>query len=331
MPKCLLIHTAFVGDVILALPLAESLSKTYEVSILARPFALDLKPALPYVRRVIPYDKYRADRGLKGLAALLGEVRAQKFDACICAHRYARSAFITRLSGAPVRVGYASAGFSMFYTHTVPYDVSVHEHLRHLRLLQPLDIERKRKGSLLAVPDVILDRVRHDAGDDGPWICMAPGSVWASKRWSAERFAITGRELSRDFRIVLLGSPGEKQLCDQVASSIPGSMNLAGQTSLLDAAAWLAGSRLFVGNDSGLGHLAGALDIPVCTIFGSTSASLGFAPMGTKVHLVDNPLPCKPCSRHGVDACPQNLDFRCLDTASVDQVLGACRNLLENQ
>jgi len=102
------------------------------------------------------------------------------------------------------------------------------------------------------------------------WLALGPGARWAPKRWPAAAFRALVEQLQAQFDgIVLLGSPADVDSCQQIAGqrALP-CLNLAGNTSLLQAAAVLQRAALFVGNDSGLGHLAAACNTPTLTVFG---------------------------------------------------------------
>ena len=102
------------------------------------------------------------------------------------------------------------------------------------------------------------------------WLALGPGARWAPKRWPAAAFRALVERLQAEFdAVVLLGGMEDADSCQQIAGqrALP-CLNLAGKTSLLQAAAVLQRAALFVGNDSGLGHLAAACNTPTLTVFG---------------------------------------------------------------
>jgi ADP-heptose:LPS heptosyltransferase len=102
------------------------------------------------------------------------------------------------------------------------------------------------------------------------WLALGPGANWAPKRWPAGHFCKLVGQLQEQFdAVILLGSQADQLICKQVTDKLPlPCINLAGNTDLLQAAAILAQAQLFVGNDSGLGHLAAASGTPTVTVFG---------------------------------------------------------------
>ncbi|MGE3847161.1 MAG: glycosyltransferase family 9 protein [Gammaproteobacteria bacterium] len=101
------------------------------------------------------------------------------------------------------------------------------------------------------------------------WLAVAPGANYAGKKWPREAFADLLRRAAGDVdAVVLLGSAEDEVDAKHLAAAGPHARNLAGRTSLLEAAALLARCRAFVGNDSGLGHMAAAVGVPTLTVFG---------------------------------------------------------------
>ena len=105
------------------------------------------------------------------------------------------------------------------------------------------------------------------------WLCIGPGANWDKKIWPPDRYALAARHLSGEFdALVLLGSAADNRQAEQVApnAGLP-CVNLCGRTTLLQAAAVMARMTLFIGNDSGLGHISAAVNTPSFTLFGPGS------------------------------------------------------------
>jgi ADP-heptose:LPS heptosyltransferase len=150
-----------------------------------------------------------------------------------------------------------------------------------------------------------------------------PGSVWASKSWPAAHFRATVlRARAEGFDTVVLGSQEEAGLCAGVAGEE--AVNLAGRTSLKEAAAFLRGAHGAIGNDSGLSHLAAACGTPVLALYGPTDPG-GSAPWGPKVKILRREgVPCAPCFK---PACAVE-GHPCLDGLAPDGVWDAFAELL---
>jgi ADP-heptose:LPS heptosyltransferase len=130
-------------------------------------------------------------------------------------------------------------------------------------------------------------RAAHLLPPGPPVIALGPTANWTGKVWPPERFAELFQALARGplagARAAVLAGPGaqERALAAPVLAAIPGAIDLAGRLSLAEAAACLARAALFVGNDSGLMHLAAAAGAPTLGLFGPTSAA-EYAPAGRR-------------------------------------------------
>jgi heptosyltransferase-3 len=151
--------------------------------------------------------------------------------------------------------------------------------------------------------------------EGGPIIGLGPTANWSGKVWPADRFAALFRALALpDARAAIFAGPGEAEraMAAPVLAALPGAIDLAGCLSLPEAAACLARCRLFVGNDSGLMHLAAAAGAPTLGLFGPTPAS-EYAPSGRRTAAVIAPGP---------------LGHSPITDLSVEQVLASARTLL---
>ncbi len=152
---------------------------------------------------------------------------------------------------------------------------------------------------------------------DGPYIALGPTANWSGKIWPADRFVALFRALEPALpgaRAAIFAGPGEAEraMAAPVLAALPGAVDLAGRLSLPEAAACLARCRLFVGNDSGLMHLAAAAGTRTLGLFGPTSAS-EYAPSGRRTAAVVAP---GPAGRSPIEGL------------AVDQVLASARGLL---
>ena len=130
---------------------------------------------------------------------------------------------------------------------------------------------------------------------EGPVLGLGPTANWAGKAWPAERFALVARGLAAGrpgLRVAVFGGPGpaERAMAAPLLGALPGAVDLVGQVSLAEAAACLRRCALFVGNDSGLMHLAAAAGAPVLGLFGPSRAS-EYAPQGARAGFVAAPGP----------------------------------------
>ncbi len=158
-----------------------------------------------------------------------------------------------------------------------------------------------------------------------PLFGVSPGSVWATKRWLPGRYAELIRRLAEKYgyRSVLFGSSGDRPLCDEIAAeSGVDPLNAAGALTLLQSAALAARCTAVVSNDTGMSHVAAAMDTPVVAVFGPTVPAFGFVPHGPGHQVVEIPLDCRPCSSHGGNRCPIGT-HDCMRGIAVERVIEA--------
>ena len=334
----LLIQSAFLGDTLLTLPLARDARAALpgaRLTVLTLPSLADLFRGSPWVDEVLVDDKRGTHGGVRGPWRLAAQLAPRRFDLAIIPHRSFRSALLAYLAGIPRRVGFSSSAGRWLLTDRVPFTWLMHDLERNLALLKPLapGLRLRDDESLYLTADAgsraAMDARLAAAGipADAPVVGVHPGSAWPTKRWLPERFA----ELCRRFsahgeRVVLVGGPGDKELCARVAEGT-GALNWAGATTIDDLKALMPRLSLFVTNDSGPMHLATGSGVPTLALFGPTTRELGFFPYGPGHRVLEADLPCRPCGLHGAKECPEG-HFLCMKLLTTDQAWSAAREML---
>ncbi len=344
LDRVLVFHTAFPGDIVLALPLLQTLRAQQGVSrvaVVVTPSAAGLLENHPAVDDVIVYDKRGNDRGMSGVLRLSRRLRARQYDVALVPHRSLRSAATAFLAGISRRVGFTTSAGRWLLTDRVRYNRHDHEVQRNLKLLGPLGLRPPEYGTPSLYPDdrdrEVVERLlrgyqsRSPRFDPGRLVALAPGSVWTTKRWPQERYEELGRSLvTGGFSVALIGGPEDRQLCESIAEAVSPEAVLiaAGDLSLLQSAELIRRCRVAVSNDSAPMHLAVAVRTPVIAIFGPTVPEFGFAPRGEHDIVLGVPhLACRPCSIHGGASCPIK-SFDCMVDISAETVCNHIQNLL---
>jgi heptosyltransferase II len=333
VPSTLVIQTSFLGDTVLTTPLLAQLARRGPVDIVATPAAAALLADHPAVRSVIAYDKRGADRGLGGFLSLARRLRASHYEVAFLAQGSWRSAALALVAGIPSRVGFATSAGRLLYSKRVPYRDDLHHAARLLMLarpngrepsldelrptLQPDDGERASVDSFLT---------RHGVIGREPLIALAPGSVWATKRWPY--YSELARELSDAARIVIVGGTDDTELARAIVAAVPTAIDATGQLSLLASAELIGRVAALVTNDSAPLHLGSAMGTPTVSIFGPTVPEFGFGPLAPRAVIVGHQaMPCRPCDRHGPQRCPLG-HFRCMRELDPAMVAEHVRSLL---
>ena len=311
----LILQTAFLGDVVLATALAEKLHGVYpdaSIDFMVRKGNESLLQGHPFLRQVLVFDKKNK---LSSMTALIRQIRRTRYDLLVNVQRFASSGIIAALSGAREIVGFTKNPFAFAFTRAFPHHIAapgeepVHEVQRNLSLLKGWVDD-----DVLTLPRLYPPPEAYQGIPSGPYLCMAPTSVWFTKQWPAERWAALIRSMPQQRTIALLGAPSDRTACAliQEKSGHPGVINKAGELSLLESAAWMQHAQMNYANDSAPVHIASAVGAPVTAIFCSTVPAFGFGPLSPRSRVVEVPglLHCRPCGLHGFRECPHG-HFRC--------------------
>ncbi len=351
------LQTSFLGDMILTTPLIERLAQDGPVHVVATPANAGILANHPAVASVIVFDKRGGDRGFGGVLRVARAVRAVGAQRAFMAQGSVRTAAIARLAGIRERVGFATSPGRVFYTRQVPFNAQWHHAQRLWQLASPAggretppvvrpslfpgDTDHAQVEALLAAAGV---------APSAPLIALAPGSVWATKRWpSFAEFAaalvtavgLTGRGTATESsgprgataRLVVLGAANDRPLADAIAQAVARVggvpvIDATGALSLLGSAALLSRAMVLITNDSAPLHLASAMDTPTVALFGPTVPAFGFGPLATHQTVVEHAsLPCRPCHAHGPMTCPLG-HWECMRMITPARVVDVTRALL---
>jgi heptosyltransferase II len=327
------IQTSFLGDTILTTPLLAQLARRGPVDVVTTPAAASLLTGHPAVRDVVIYDKRGAHAGVFGLMTMAGRLRAARYDAAFLAQGSLRSAALAFLARIPERIGFATSAGRLLYTTKVPYRDDLHHAARLLLLSRPNgreptpDETRPSLAPGVAEREVVDDLLRrHDVAAGERLIALAPGSVWATKRWPYYRELAT--LLAGVGRIVIVGGRDDAALGLEIRTAVPDAIDATGALPLLASAELIGRSAVIVTNDSSPLHLASAMGTPTVAIFGPTVPDFGFGPLAPSSVVVGHEsLACRPCHRHGPPRCPLT-HFRCMRELTPEQVAEQARTLI---
>ena len=333
--KILLVQTSWLGDTVLSTPVIAGIKKIYpqaELWMMTTLAASELITRDPLLAGVLIFDKRSKDKGISGFLEMRKQIRDLKFDRVYSLHKSYRTALLLWLCGIPRRIGFSDAKLTFLYHRTCRKDPEDHDVLRNLSLLsgdislESLDTELRL---FLPAEDKVGQNVRTHLFGTDRYAVLVPGSAWETKMWPWEGYRQVARHLLiKGYRVVTVGAPSEKGICDKVASGLD-VINLAGQTSISDVLYVVNNASLVVCNDSLALHLASALKVPNVAIFCSTSPAFGFGPWQNNALVIErDELDCKPCSRHGSHTCPTGTED-CTRGLAAENVIDAIDSLLD--
>lgn len=343
--RILVLQTAFLGDIVLSTSFLRALRDSYPqaaIALLTTKGGIELLTPNPWQIQLFSYDKRGSENGVHGFRKKLKEIKLWQPTKVFCLHRSFRSAFLARLSGAKEIWGFQEAAGSFLYTNLVSRKKFLYEAEKNYALLQ---VEKAVSGHSL-FPELAFSSEDQAAAysllgfsAEKKYFVLSPSSVWATKRWPADRFGESAAALWREFSlepVIIAGNSPEDLDSAQIVTSrfheLTGAYahNLAGKTPLGVLKAILANAEVVLANDSAPLHMAVAVGAPVLAVFGATTKSLGFFPLAPEgkaaVAEVQN-LSCRPCGLHGHRRCPEK-HFRCMLDLKPAQVIEELRSLL---
>lgn len=315
--RILVIQTAFLGDVLLTLPIAHHLKKinpAYKITFLIKKELKQVQEIYKEIDEFILIDK---SKYLSSIIEVTRKIK-NKFDIVISPHRSARSAVISYLSNAKIRISFDKSSFNFLYSHLVNYRDNWHEIRRNLSLLNFLnaEIDWKEKINLELDQYIFNDIFMLWKTNNEKIVVIAPGTNWETKRYPEYYFSVVIKRLiDEGIKIVLIGSNEDFEIGYKIQKYVNEEnhlLNLIGKLKLKESISVINLSDLLICNDSAPTHMGVFTKTPVLTIYGSTIPEFGFYPFREidRIVQIEN-LYCKPCGIHGHRKCPEK-HFKCM-------------------
>lgn len=329
--KILIVGPSWVGDMVMAQALYKLLLRRKpdaELHVLAPAWSKSVLERMPEIYRTIEQPLGHGDLGWRARRSLGRRLNAEGYAQAIILPRSFKSALVPYFASIPVRTGFRGEWRYGLVNDMRPFDPEVLD--QTVKRFVALGIERA-ETELPAVdnPSLQVDAQsrgrtldRFGINTDADTVALMPGAEFGpAKCWPLKYFADLASRLARvGIRVWVLGSAKERELGDAILTSVDrlGARNLCGETSLAEVADLLSAAKVAVTNDSGLMHLAAAVQTYVVALYGSSSPTFTPPLTDTKRVFYLN-LECSPCfQRH----CPLG-HFRCMKEISVDTVCSA--------
>lgn len=298
--RILVLKPDHLGDCFLATPLFEYLYNTFGIraDIACQESSSALFRGNPFIGVIytINYGKFVRNGTRDSLARLLARIkvlRQQHYDIVIDARGSFLGGLISFLVGAPARIGFCGeeAG-SFFFTHTALVRSDKHESGRYEDILSIMGVCVSEWRPAMYPSDSDRKAVEEFLRKKGidSFIAIHAGAGFSYKRWSSERFAEFIRKITRNSAcfIILLGSSDERHIGKEIVSAAPDAsiVNAIGDFSIPETYELLAHARVFLGNDSVLGHFAGSLGVPSLILMNGVVSEKRWRPLGVSVRVI---------------------------------------------
>jgi heptosyltransferase-2 len=342
-PKNILVlRYRFIGDTILTVPFLRNLRRAEpeaRIVWVVAPGSSEVVRGIPYVDELLFWDPVTIHADSRGTHRTWGdkigfvrELRRRNFDKVYVLKRSLSSALIGFFSGARERVGFATEGRGLLLTRQVPYRHDRHEVENFLAVLTADGVpvlddflecwstrdEREEVTALLQ---------SHGVAEGEKLVALHPFAASTHRGWHLEDFAALSRLLEGEgYRPLLIGAPGDRDaLAPMRGLFAPSCLDLVGAMKLRVTMALLQRVDLFVGNDSGVMHLAAAAGIPLVALFGPQSPGR-FGPWSTRARVIYKQYPCSPCKQKFFKECAPSPRMKpaCIEAIGVDEVFREC-------
>ena len=336
MQKILVISPSWVGDCMLMQPMLMRLGQRHPgclIDVLAPPWTEKLLRTMPEVHGVIANPFPHGALQLAARYRLGKQLRVARYDQAIVLPNSWKSALVPFFAHIPLRTGFVGESRYILLNDTRKLDKQklplMVERFAQLAEDAQGEIPRPLANPKLTISDTQRDATLHKLNTknlcpgtrltlDQPVAIFCPGAEYGpAKRWPAAYYAnIAQRLRQRGYAVWLIGSGKDRHAAEEINQLAEGQcINLCGSTDLGDALALLACARLVISNDSGLMHLAAALDRPMLALFGSSSPQFT-PPLSAHAQVVKIDIECSPCFKR---ECPLG-HFNCMMQLTPDMV-----------
>ncbi|OWS69717.1 lipopolysaccharide heptosyltransferase II [Polynucleobacter campilacus] len=343
MQSILIIAPNWIGDAVSTQPLLANLKVLYpnsQIDVLASNWVAPIYRACSQVHAVIEakFEHKKLQWSLR--KQLAKEIQAKNYQACFVLPNSFKSALIPWLANIPFRIGYrGELRFGLINLALdnpskvnrppmVEHYLSLSQLLKDDAFLPSNKLVPRLNISTSAKQSIEIKLQSANISGDSIYV-MCPGAEYGpSKRWPTEHFAALAQQLitqNSNNQIILLGSKNDHSLAQEVTSQAQQARNIhnwCGNTSLDEAIALIGMSKVVVSNDSGLMHIAAALQIPQVAIFGSSNPT-HTPPLSDKAKVIWLNMPCSPCYKR---ICPLG-HLRCLKDILPEQVFATLNTL----
>ncbi|GAB5452139.1 MAG: lipopolysaccharide heptosyltransferase II [Halioglobus sp.] len=303
-----------------------------QIDVVAPPWSAPLLQRMPEVRCAIELPVAHGELALRRRRRLARSLRGERYDQAIVLPNSFKSALLPWFADIPLRTGWRGE-----MRYGLLNDLRLLDSRQWPTMAQRFvalgDAASAPPAAVVPAPQLVADVAGAGALAQGfgidstaPLLTLCPGAEFGpAKRWPVASFAAVARYyLAAGWQLVLQGSEADREVCAAIAAGAPGCVNLAGRTRLGEAIDLLSLSTAVVTNDSGLMHIAAALQRPLVAVYGPTSPDFT-PPLDEAARVLTTAESCAPCFQR---ECPLG-HHNCMRNLSAQQVLDALQPLLD--
>ena len=334
--RVLVVRLRSIGDTVLATPSLIALRRFLpdaQIDILLEDWVAPVLDGFDAVDNVLTVSKDAKDR-LK----IARKIRQNKYDVAFNLHGGTTATFLIRASGAPHRVGYSYYQYSFLYNHLLSsatdfwQQEKTHSAEQQLALVGfvGVPVEDKPKSRLF-VTEKALNSIENNLkskiqNPKSKIALLHPVAAFDTKQWATENFALVAEFLhEKSFQIVAVATPKERKVLENLKQMAKVPILIFDDLTLPEITALASSAKIFVGNDSGIAHIAAAVQTPSVVIFGSSNRTHWRPWTNAKHEIVYEKLPCQPCAGY---VCKEFDQPKCILSVKVENVINAIEKVI---
>ena len=336
--RVLVVRLRSIGDTVLATPSLHALRRFLpgaRIDVLLEDWVAPLLEGSPDVDRVVTVRR----RSKSSRLQVARRLRAENYDVVYNLHGGSTAALLTRATGARHRVGYADYSYASLHNHAAPPSSKLwgrektHSVEQQLALLGWTGVPvTDRPATRLAVTHAasasVARRLRDAGVEEGSAFALIhPAAAFDTKTWAAEKFARVVEHLAAcGISAVAVAAPGEEKIIREVRAHSSATLVGFADLALPELTALAARASLFVGNDSGVAHIAAAVRVPQVVVFGSSNVAHWRPWSQVAAEVVREEMPCAPCPGY---TCSEFDAPECIRRVTVERVTASVERVLE--
>ncbi len=328
--KVLVVRLRSIGDTVLTTPALDALRRFLpqaQIDILLEDWVAPVLQGFDAVDNVLSFKK----DDLKSRLKMALQIRRNKYDAVINLHGGTTSGFFVRASSAKYRIGYDFYRYQRFYTHIFPIADCIKfwqtdklhsaEQMLGLLGLAEIPVEDRPKSRLASITNYQLPITNY--------ALIHPVAAFDTKQWATENFARVAEYLSgKGLQIAAVATKKERDVLEKLQKSSKVPIETFDDLSLPDITALAAKAEIFVGNDSGIAHIAAAVNTPSVVIFGSSNRTHWRPWTDAPNEIVYENLPCQPCDGY---FCKEFDAPKCILSIKTESVIEAIEKFISTK
>ncbi|HVG33187.1 MAG TPA: glycosyltransferase family 9 protein [Pyrinomonadaceae bacterium] len=339
--RVLVVRLRSIGDTVLSTPALYALRRFLpdaRIDVLLEDWVAPVLDGFTDVDSVLTIE-----RGATAInrARLARELRAIRYDVAFNLHGGTTATLLTRATGARHRVGFADYQYARLHNRTAPSPIelwgrtNLHSVEQQLSLLGwtgvPVSDRPRTRLTVTQEAAASIDaRLRASGFNEATTFALVhPAAAFETKRWDVRNFARMTEYLhARSLNCVAVAAPNEAGIVNELVREASAPVTALTDLSLQEVTALAARSRLFVGNDSGIAHIAAAVGAPSVVIFGSSNITHWRPWASGPAEVVREELPCQPCPGY---TCAEFDQPECIRRVPLERVVAAIERVIEEK